>query len=97
MEAEEWDINVDTLIQKRMFANMDLRALVHECINNLKNFESLAEVINGRAPPFLTSEDRNMVFLAAVDIVLVDGSTSPQEQQIIEYLKENYLLLMILP
>ncbi len=88
MEVEEWDTIIDTLCQKRMFANIDLRALVHECINNLKNFESLAEAVNDCAP-LIKTENRNMVFSVAVDIVLVDGSISPQEQQIIEHLKEK--------
>ncbi len=87
LEAEEWDTIVDTLRQKRMFDNIDLRALVHECINNLKNFESLAEAVNDCAP-LIKPENKNMVFSIAVDIVLVDSSISPQEQQIIEHLKE---------
>lgn len=65
-----------------------MRALVHKSINNLKNFESLAQAVNDCAP-LIKTENKNMVFLVAVDIVLVDGSISPQEQQIIEHLKEQ--------
>ncbi|SFI39701.1 tellurite resistance TerB family protein [Nitrosomonas sp. Nm34] len=88
LEPEEWDTIVDTLFEKRMFANIDLKGLVRECINNLKNFESLAEAVNDCAP-LIKPENRNMVFSVAVDIVLIDGSISPQEQQIIEHLKEQ--------
>ncbi|MDV6345246.1 MULTISPECIES: tellurite resistance TerB family protein [unclassified Nitrosomonas] len=88
MEVEEWDTIVDTLCQKKMFTHVDLKALVHECINNLKNFESLAAAVND-CVPLIKSENKNMVFSVAVDIVLVDGSISPQEQQIIEHLKEK--------
>ena len=79
---------MDTLIQKKMFANMDLKALIRECLTNLKQLGSLAEAISECAP-LIKPENKNMVFSVAVDIVLIDGSISPQEQQIIEHLKEQ--------
>lgn len=88
MDAQEWDTIVDTLIQKKMFANSDLRALVRECINNLQNFESLAEAVDDCAP-LIKPDNRNMVFSVAVDIVLIDGSISPKEQEIVEHLKDQ--------
>ena len=88
LEVHEWDTIVDTLFQKRMFDGMDLKELVGECIDNLKRFESLAEAVNDCAP-LIQSGNRNMVFSVAVDIVLIDGSISPQEQEIIEHLKEK--------
>lgn len=88
LEVNEWDTIVDTLFQKRMFDGMDLKELVGECIDNLKHFESLAEAVNDCAP-LIQSENRNMVFSVAVDIVLIDGSISPKEQEIIEHLKEK--------
>ena len=88
LEAEEWDTIVDALIQKKMFASMDLKALIKECLTNLKQFGSLAEAVNGCAP-LIIPQNKNMGFSVAVDIVLIDGSISPQEQQIIEHLKEQ--------
>lgn len=88
LEVSEWDTIVDTLFQKRMFDGMNLKALVGECIDNLRNFESLAEAVNECAP-FIQSENRNMVFSVAVDIVLIDGSISPKEKEVIEHLKDQ--------
>ncbi|MCE3227896.1 MAG: putative tellurite resistance protein TerB [Bacteroidetes bacterium] len=88
MDLEEWDTIIDTLYQKKMFANTDLRALVDECNNNVKNFPSLAEAVND-CSPVIKAENRNMVFAVAVDIVLIDGAISPKEKEIIEHLKNK--------
>lgn len=71
LEVHEWDAIVDTLFQKRMFDGMDLNELVGECIDNLKHFENLAEAVNDCAP-LIQSENENIVFQVAVDIVLIE-------------------------
>lgn len=88
MDLEEWDTIIDTLYQKKMFAQSNLRELVDECNNNLKNFGSLAEAVNDCAP-MVKTENRNMVFAVSVDIVLIDGAISPKEKEIIEHLKDK--------
>ncbi|MCE3259413.1 MAG: putative tellurite resistance protein TerB [Bacteroidetes bacterium] len=88
MDLEEWDTIIDTLFQKKLFASTDLRALVEECNNNIKNFPSLADAVTDCAP-LIKTENRNMVFAVCVDIVLIDGSISPKEKEIIEHLKNK--------
>lgn len=86
IEGEEWDTIYDTLYQKKMFHGTDIWALIEECKGNIKGFESMAEAVSVCAP-LIKAENRQMVFTVCVDLVLIDGTVTANEQSIVEHLK----------
>lgn len=86
IEGEEWDTIYDTLYQKKMFHNSDIRALIDECRTNIKGYESLATAVNECAP-MIKAENKDMLFAVCVDLVLIDGYLTANEEAIIEHLK----------
>ncbi len=86
IEGEEWDTIYDTLFQKKMFNGTDVWALIEECKTNIKGYASMADAVNECAP-LIKAENRQMVFTVCVDLVLIDGTVSANEQAIVEHLK----------
>lgn len=87
IEGEEWDTIYDTLFQKELFRDvLDLNALLEESRNNVKMYTSLAEAVTACAK-LIQPENRNMLFAVCVDLVLIDGKITTNEQAIIEHLK----------
>jgi uncharacterized tellurite resistance protein B-like protein len=88
IEGEEWDTIYDTLFQKKMFGGADLSALLDETKSNIKAYPSLSEAVTECAA-HIKADNKNMLFTICTDIILIDGSITPNEQSILEHLKNT--------
>lgn len=88
LAQEEANSLIITLATREMFKGSNPGNLVKKAADNLKKLGSPSALAQA-AIPAISAEKKASAFVYAVDIILADGRVTKEEEEILDFLKQN--------